>query len=390
MKHKIRGDSSYAPRVAAISPDASERATPAPARATWLFGRRTDLFAFVGPVVVALLFVLFGKAVGLRSTPAWAFVLCVVMVDVAHVHATAFRVYLDPVELRRRPALHLGVPIAAYAAGVALHLHGGALLFWRVLAYVAVFHFVRQQWGWVAMYRARARETEDRWLDFAAVHVAAIYPLIVWHARLPRRFSWFLRGDFVPGLVDGTLVAIARPIWLGVLFLFLARQVQLFATRRSVNVGKCIVISSTFFLWWLGIVALDDDWSFTVTNVLPHGVPYFVLLFTYARRRYRKGEPPAKVASAILRGGLFVAYGVLVLLALVEEGLWDRFVWHDHELLFGEGTVLSPRVLAFIVPLLALPQAVHYALDGFVWRRAQNPGLGRYLSGSAETSGTAT
>ncbi|MGZ3476685.1 MAG: hypothetical protein ACXWUG_22920, partial [Polyangiales bacterium] len=66
--------------------------------------------------------------------------------------------------------------------------------------------------------------------------------------------------------------------------------------------------------------------------------------------------------------------------ALIEEGLWDRFVWHDHEHLFGEGELLSPRALAFLVPLLALPQAVHYALDGVIWRRAQNPALGRYLS----------
>jgi len=38
--------------------------------------------------------------------------------------------------------------------------------------------------------------------------------------------------------------------------------------RRPVNVGKCLVVLSTFLLWWLGIVALDSDWAFTVTNVL--------------------------------------------------------------------------------------------------------------------------
>ena len=32
-------------------------------------------------------------------------------------------------------------------------------LFWRVLAYLAVLHFVRQQYGWVALYRAAARAT---------------------------------------------------------------------------------------------------------------------------------------------------------------------------------------------------------------------------------------
>jgi hypothetical protein len=364
--------------MAAVTEERS-RASSSLAGSTWLFGPRADLFAFGFPVVLALALVALGHALGLRSTPVWAFVLCVVMVDVAHVHATAFRVYLDPTELRRRPLLYLGVPVIAYAIGVAIHLRFGALGFWRVLAYVAVFHFVRQQWGWVAMYRARAKETADRALDFAAVHAAAIYPLIVWHARLPRPFSWFVKGDFALGIVPASAIDIARPIWLGILIAFVVRQLQLAATRRPVNVGKCLVVLSTFLLWWLGIVALDSDWAFTVTNVLPHGIPYLVLIAAYARRRYAKGEPAAPLGSFILRAGFVVAYALLVGVALFEEGLWDRFVWHDHERLFGEGEIVSAPALAFLVPLLALPQAVHYALDGVVWRRAPNPGLGRYL-----------
>jgi hypothetical protein len=27
----------------------------------------------------------------------------------------------------------------------------------------------------------------------------------------------------------------------------------------------------------------------------------------------------------------------------------------------------------WLVPLLALPQATHYVLDGFIWRRKSNP-----------------
>ena len=41
------------------------------------------------------------------------------LVDVAHVWSTAFVVYLDPAEWRRRPLLYGGVPIALFAGGVA-------------------------------------------------------------------------------------------------------------------------------------------------------------------------------------------------------------------------------------------------------------------------------
>ena len=68
-------------------------------------------------------------------------------------------------------------------------------------------------------------------------------------------------------------------------------------------------------------------------------------------------------------------------LAFVEEGVWDVAVWHDHPGLFG-ASALAPGALglALLVPLLALPQAVHYLLDAFVWKvDRHNPGLAERL-----------
>ncbi|MBI2395043.1 MAG: hypothetical protein HYV09_36065 [Deltaproteobacteria bacterium] len=354
-------------------------------KTAWLFSAKVDAFAFVGPFVFALALLGTGRALGLRSTPAWGFLLCVVMVDVAHVHGTLFRVYLDRAEVMRRKALYLGTPVVAYALGVAVHQLGGSLTFWRVLAYVAVWHFVRQQIGWVALYRAKAGERGDpsrridAWLDPAATYAATIYPLLVWHTHLPRKFAWFVRGDFLPGM-PGLVERVARPLWLAILVVFVLRQLQLGVARRGVNVGKVVVILTTYLLWWLGIVAVDEDWAFTVTNVLPHGIPYVVLIAAYSRRRYADPDaPPAPIAQVLVRGGFVLAYGALVALALFEEGLWDRFVWHDHETIFGDGDVLSDRALGWLVPLLALPQAVHYTLDGQIWKGAKNPNLRRYL-----------
>ncbi|OLE97463.1 MAG: hypothetical protein AUG75_08005 [Cyanobacteria bacterium 13_1_20CM_4_61_6] len=64
----------------------------------------------------------------------------------------------------------------------------------------------------------------------------------------------------------------------------------------------------------------------------------------------------------------------LWLLAYAEELLWDRGVWHERAWLFGAAWDWS-SLKVFLVPLLALPQATHYVLDGFVWRRRSNPQL---------------
>jgi len=337
-------------------------------RSGWLFSRRVDLGVFLAPAVVSLVVVAVAETVGLRESPDWSWITAVLLVDVAHVWATGFRVYLDPDELRRRPARYVLIPIAAFAIGVLLYSQG-EMVFWRALAYLAVFHFVRQQAGWVLLYRARAGERDrlGRRLDLAAVYVATLYPLLWWHAHLPRRFSWFLAGDFAG--VPPLLAAIAAPIWAALLLIYAARAVVRYARRRGTP-GKDIVVVTTAACWYAGIVATNSDFAFTVTNVLIHGIPYFALVYWYGRRRATVEEGRG-VWRMFARGpGLMLA--TLWAAAFIEELLWDKAIWHDRAWLFGAPFDLGDlRVV--VVPLLALPQLTHYILDGFIWRRRNNP-----------------
>jgi len=242
----------------------------------WLVSRRWDLWMFGGPASIAFGLLLWGYLTGGldEATPPWLFLAAVVFVDVAHVWATTYRVYLDPEERARRPGLYLGIPIAAWVGGVLLHSLSAAL-FWRALAYLAVFHFVRQQYGWVALYRRRLGEASqlDRRLDDAAIYSATLYPLLYWHAHLPREFAWFLEGDFLPGL-PASAATVLLPVHLAISAAWAARQLQLLATGRPVSAGKALIVTTTWATWFVGIVLLDSDFAFTVTNVLVHGVPY--------------------------------------------------------------------------------------------------------------------
>jgi hypothetical protein len=350
----------------------------------WLFGRAVDLAVFGGSALLAVALVAVGAALGLldADAPEWVWIGCIVAVDVAHVWSTAFRVYLDPAEVRRRPLVYVGVPLACWGLGIAAYASSPDG-FWRVLAYVAVFHFVRQQWGWVALYRRRAGETDriDRVLDATAIYAATLYPLLWWHGHLPRRFVWFVPNDFVAGVAAGVADALA-PLYWAILAVFLARQAELAYKRRPVNAGKVLVVATTWLTWWLGIIALDSDYAFTVTNVLVHGIPYFALTYRYGRAR-GLATPGSFLARLARPSGVLVFVGFVLACALVEETLWDRYVWHDRPWLFGDGDELSGLALTLLVPLLALPQATHYALDGFVWkvrRREKNPALHDELS----------
>ena len=345
----------------------------APSQA-WLFGRGVDLAAFAGSALVSVGLALAAPLLGARGdTPEWAWVLCVVCVDVAHVWSTLFRTYLDGDELRRRPGLYLGAPLAAYVLGVLAWLVSPGA-FWRLFAYTALFHFIRQQYGWVALYGRKARASRaERLLDALAVYAATLGPVVWWHAHLPRAFWWFVEGDFLAGLPSGVgtgalgLEALVLAVWAGV-------QGARVLRGEGLQAGKVLLVLATAVTWWGGIVWARDDFTFTVTNVLLHGVPYFMLLWRYARGRLAEGGYGA--LGGVVRAGLPGFLGGLIALAWSEEWLWDRLVWHERPRLFGEGAgALGAEVLALVVPLLALPQATHYVLDAFIWRPGREPAL---------------
>ncbi len=434
----------------------------------YLFGsRRVDLLAFGGTALLSVVLAAGLTAAGIVETPPWLWLLLVVGVDVAHVWSTLFRTYLDRAELARRSLLYTLAPAGCYLAGV-LAYQSSATTFWRLLAYVAAFHFVRQQRGFLALYhRAAASPPETRHapethdapkrtpgdpkdsdpppssgehvfvptkpttvagfvgtnpdqqrvpervaqrpghlslhrveqqgrtlgsggpeprsvldlagidakLDVAAIYAATLGPLVYWHARLPRGFAWFVEGDFAPiphgfGVaalaISGTLLA--------------AWGLKQFA--RGWAFGPQLLIPATAVVWFSGIVVFDNDVAFTATNILLHGVPYFLLLYRYGAKR-ASGEGYG-VARAVLARGVAPFLALLIGLGLIEEMSWDALVWHEHLGLLGLPALDASEWLPFLVPLLALPQATHYVLDAFIWRPSREPALADRLGLSAQ------
>ena len=335
----------------------------------WLFSREIDLSVFLGSAVVSIILLAIGWQAGILNdeSPDWTWISAVLLIDVAHVWSTTFRVYFDKEELKRRLWLYLLVPVFGYAVGVAFYSEG-ELIFWKALAIVAVFHFVRQQYGWVALYRRKLNETAawTWWIDALAIYLASVYPLAFWMTRLPRNFEWFVQSDFftIPALVETILF----PIYVIALAAYFSKSVFQYFADGFLNLGKDIVVATTAICWYVGIVYFNSDYAFTVTNVIIHGIPYFALIYVYARFR-REGT--GRVYRALSSNWL-IFLASLWALAYVEELFWHRGVWHEKQWLFG-GDWDWGRLKMYLVPLLAVPQLTHYVLDGFIWRRGSSP-----------------
>lgn len=335
-------------------------------RAHALFGPRADAALFAGPIAFGAIAVWTQRALGLGEEVGVAgWLLFVVGVDVAHVWSTLWVSVLHGAQRRAHGALFAGLAAGLYLGGAALHGALGSAAFWRVVAYAACFHFVRQQIGWVHLARAKAGEFDrvGARLDAAVVALAALEPLAYWHVH-GRSFGWMIANDFVR--LPAMTLAVVRAAFAVVACVFLAREARA-AWRGDLHLGKLAVVLSTALGWHLAIEAWDSDLAFTAFNTTGHAAPYVYLVATRAEPDSLAGRSARTVPAALAFAG------VLVACALAEEGLWEALVWGEHG--FPEPPAWARHLATAIVPLLVLPQVVHYALDAVVWRRAHAPSL---------------
>ncbi|WP_460976457.1 hypothetical protein [Spirosoma knui] len=341
----------------------------------WIKNPWFDGLYVLAPPFVALLVVLAlpDRFKTTDEMPVVGWVALVLLVDVAHVYSTLFRTYFDNVRFRRQQTVFILVPIGCYVAGVALHSFNH-LLFWRCLAYLAVFHFVRQQYGFMRIYsRTEKAPTWASRLDMIVIYASTIYPIVWWHLTPGRHFNWFVDGDFIQ--TEFALVKLLTSALYGILLvLYMAKEIWLYIQTRWFNWPRNLLIIGTVLSWYFGIIYFNGDLAFTMLNVVSHGIPYMALIWISSQSEVEaQRKANNSTLLAIARRSWLIFIGMLVLLAYLEEGLWDGFVWREHATVFGWfqalPTVTDKPSLALLVPLLALPQMTHYVLDGFIWRR---------------------
>ena len=306
-----------------------------------------------------------------HSFYTWLFL--VVFIDVAHVYATLFKTYLVPASFREKKRLLITLPVICFLIGMALFMLGSKV-FWVTLAYVAVFHFIRQQYGFMRVYsRKEITSTSAKLIDKVAIYYATIFPVIYWHLSGPRNFNWFLDGDFYFFKAEGVL-AVATAIFYIVLTVYVIKEVGLTWSTRQINLPRIGIISGTIISWYLGIVYFNGDLAFTLLNVVSHGIPYMALIYVYGNKKVTNGNADyGRMLKWIFsRYGIVLFLGIVFLFAYLEEGLWDTLVWKDHKSIFPAFYIadveVSNTILSFVIPLLALPQVTHYIIDGFIWK----------------------
>lgn len=333
----------------------------------WIRSAKADSILILAPLLIPVLVVVsfstYFKTAGLNEFWWVALVLCI---DVAHVYSTLFRFYWEPETLKKNHRLLILIPILAFLAGVVLY-NIGHLVFWRILAYIAVFHFVRQQYGFMRLYsRKEESTTTERRIDAFAIYGATLYPLIWWHVFGTNKINWFVANDFFQ-LNIPLVEKIGLVVYICIMILYSWRELNTYLKTRNLNLPRFLLVSGTALSWYFGIVWFQGDLIFTMLNVVAHGIPYMALVWFY-------GETRNKTNFKFTLSGLAIFIGILITLAWIEEYFWAQFVWREHLQLFPTviESALQQEWAILVVPALVVPQVTHYILDGYIWRLRKN------------------
>jgi hypothetical protein len=330
----------------------------------WLGSPLKESIFIIAPALLPVLLVLvFNDYFTSNEVSTGWWILLVLCVDVSHVYSTLFRLYWDKQTFVKYRRTLLVIPATAFVAGLGLHYYD-SLLFWRVLAYVAVFHFVRQQYGFMRLYSRKESSTKlKRIIDSLSIYNATVFPLIYWHLHATDKLAWFVKGDFiaVPVLEYERLFTV---IYFAIIAIYIVKEIGTVIANGMINIPKNLIMLGTYASWYVGIVAFQADLIFTLLNVVAHGIPYMALVWIH-------GEKKATSDFKFNLKGVGIFIAVLLCFAYFEENLWDSIVWNDHpEIfpLFSGLTFQHPVFVSVIVAILVLPQVTHYVLDGFIWR----------------------
>ena len=164
---------------------------------SWIKSRLYDFLFILFPPFACLLVIYFFPHLFINekheSELLW-FVL-IVCIDVGHVYSTIYRTYMDKETIRKNRMLFFLSPLLLYLTGVMLHsIH--PLFFWRAMAYLAVFHFIRQQYGFMRLYSRNEKQNPIfRKIDGVTIYAATLYPMIYWHTQGKQNFNWFIEND---------------------------------------------------------------------------------------------------------------------------------------------------------------------------------------------------
>lgn len=314
-----------------------------------LFGPRLDPVVFFTPLFLA------GLVYSFVDESSWFgiyfFIAIWISFDLMHVLSTV------PVAFRRYQSGRLKLyTISRVIFLVTLVVYSVFLieekLFYHLLAYVAIYHNVIQQYGWMMISRKKAEDQEPWLWDLSVLLSLSLAPLIWWHSEL----STLKLEELNPGDLIRFIPAEVAYLFMGLASLVIGVYIFRLLLGSAVNLTKMWIFLATGAWFGFGLIWAEDLRFLIVASALSHGLPYiFYSSAAYSVKIDEKG-----------RRWSFGRFGAFSFSIFVIALIWN----HLFNLSWESTAPWGLKVAVW------LPAFFHYSFDALIWKKSYQREIG--------------
>lgn len=342
----------------------------------WIISARDDLLWFIGSVASSYLLLLLyisGFLPLVVMAALWA-----IFIDAPHVFGTFSRTYFDRTEWQNRPRLLWG-SLLFFLVGPVMVLTGAGFVFFFVAALWAYYHLVKQHYGFMVLYKKKNSDlaTIDNLLDRLLLLFAFNYPFVEFIARDPEAMVR------VPSALQGGVNGLARILFAATMLLlvvWMARQIQRFATGEPLNLPKYLLLGAAIPMHWIVLLTPMPHKPIAIVAILTiyHNLQYHRLIW-FHNQKYRGSSVELRskfgAAETISRRlAYYIGFGIIF--GIIYQG--PRQVLGYLNLQHGDSTQPS-LLLQLGISFLWGYAFIHYYLDSKIWRVRRDPSVGEAL-----------
>lgn len=325
----------------------------------YFFSAKIDFLAFCSFIPIYFLFTFIDKTqvIQLPKNPPFLYMLWGwIIVDGSHVYSSLLVTYTDKDMVRQLRPYLWGIPIAIMAAAFTLSFTGQSQYFYYFLAYVAMIHFIRQEFGWMKI-ASKLDSQAPKWLfytDVGTSYAMTILPLL-WTIRETVVAQWYRPGDVlgVPLFVAEWALKLFWPI----VSIFLAANAYQTYKTKTFNLSKMLVFLNTLFGWYIAKTFIQNPYMAGWFFIFHHGIPYYFIVFKTERVSSNVGwlQALGKFKFPVMYLGC-----VIIFYCFLMGHSGNSFI---------ASLKKDPFLFSLVYCISVMPQMTHFILDGMIWKK---------------------
>lgn len=316
---------------------------------------------------------------GLDNSTFQFVIIMVLFIDWAHIFAQYHRIAYNPLEDKKLkwiyPLSYLAfIPIMAFIVGFA-----SAPYVDTVLVYFVVFHFIKQQFGFIKIYSKTdgPKSKIESKLEDAFVYLTMFTPVFYWHVTpLGYEYKWV--SMFIKSPIFIYVFWVSAVAYL-VTFLIYVRNEYLRTKRNKMfNIPKNLSILTAILTWGL-VSILSEATSLVIFSVtLTHDLSYTFFVWFIGRRDEHILKKKVNWISWWSVPGFFAYVTVLILISHVimvvhlEMTFDHNWAYYLYGRFFNGITRIEGYWLNLGWSLFFATQAHHYFIDRYLWKKEKD------------------